>query len=63
MSPDGDRRDWSAVAPDVIRDALAHVDPPVADDDRRPIRFACARVGAGAYLQHRLLFLYMTREP
>jgi AraC-like DNA-binding protein len=63
VSPDGDRCDWYAAAPEVIRDALTDVDPRAADDDRRPIRFACARAGAGAYLQQRQLFLYLTREP
>jgi AraC-like DNA-binding protein len=63
VSADGDRCDWYAVSPHVIRDALAGLDPRAADDERRPIRFAFARAGARTYLQQRRLFLYVTREP
>jgi AraC-like DNA-binding protein len=62
VSADGDRCDWYAVAPPVIRDALADLDPGAADDDRRPIRFTFARAGAQTYLQQRRLFLYVSRE-
>ena len=61
MSAEGDRCDWCAVAPPVIRDALADLDPGAADDGQRPIRFTFARAGARTYLQQRRLFL--VREP
>ena len=63
VSPDGDRCDWYAVAPPVIRDALLELDPRAADDDRRPIRFACAPADARTYLQQRRLFVHVHREP
>ena len=62
VSADGDRCDWYAVAPPVIRDALADLDPGAANDGRRPIRFTFARAGARTYLQQRRLFLYVSRE-
>ena len=63
VSPDGDRCDWYAVAPPVIHDALLELDPRAADDDRRPIRFACAPADARTYLQQRRLFVHVNREP
>ena len=45
VSADGDRCDWFAVSPDLLRGALADRDPAAADDDR-PIRFTHARADA-----------------
>ena len=56
ISADGDRSDWFAVAPDVLRDALRDRDPAAADDGARPLRFATAPSDADLYLRQRLLF-------
>ena len=55
ISADGDRCDWFAVAPDVLRGALADRDPAAADDER-PIRFMYAPSDAWTYLAQRRLF-------
>ena len=61
VSPDGDLCDWYAIAPDLLRDALAAYDPPAADDERRPIRFPFVRVDPATYLEQRLLFSEVAR--
>ena len=45
VSADGDRCDWFAVSPDLLRGALADRDPAAADDER-PIRFTHAPADA-----------------
>jgi AraC family transcriptional regulator len=56
LSADGDRCDWFAVTPALLRDALADRDPTAADGER-PIRFSHAPAGASIYLAQRRLFL------
>jgi AraC-like DNA-binding protein len=62
ISPAGDQCDWYAIAPGLLRDALATYDPRAAHDER-PIRFAFAPVDAGTYLKQRCLFNEVGREP
>jgi AraC-like DNA-binding protein len=56
VSADGDRCDWFAVSPGLLRGALLDRDPAAADDDK-PIRFRFARADAATYLAQRRLFL------
>ena len=53
---DGDRCDWFAVSPDLLRAALVDRDPAAADAER-PIRFTHARADASTYLEQRRLFI------
>jgi len=62
VSVDGDRCDWYAVSDEILRDALAAVDPPAADDVRRPIRFAFTRMDASTYWRQRQLFARVCRD-
>jgi AraC-like DNA-binding protein len=62
VSTDGDRCDWYAVSDDILRDALAAVDPAAADDLRRPIRFAFTRMDATTYWRQRQLFVRVCRD-
>jgi AraC family transcriptional regulator len=55
VSRDGDRCDWFAVSPDVLRGALADRDPAAAASER-PIRFMHAPSDAATYLAQRRLF-------
>jgi AraC family transcriptional regulator len=52
---DGDRCDWFAVSPDLLRAALTDRDPSAAEADR-PIRFTHARADASTYFEQRRLF-------
>ncbi|HEY2149232.1 MAG TPA: hypothetical protein VGH34_00405 [Vicinamibacterales bacterium] len=56
LSPDGDRCDWFAIAPAVIREAIGQRDPHAADRER-PIRFTHAAVDSSTYLAQRQLFV------
>ena len=56
VSAEGDRCDWFAVSPDVLRGALLVRDPAAADDER-PIRFSYAPADASTYLAQRRLFI------
>jgi AraC-like DNA-binding protein len=56
VSPDGDRCDWFAVSPELLRAALLDVDP-VAAEAERPIRFTHAPADAATYLEQRQLFV------
>jgi len=56
VSADGDRCDWFAVSPDLLRDAVLFRDPAAADDER-PIRFTHAPADAVTYLAQRRLFV------
>jgi len=56
VSADGDRCDWFAVSPELLRGALIARDPAAADADR-PIRFAQAPADAATYLAQRRLFV------
>ncbi|HEY1911227.1 MAG TPA: AraC family transcriptional regulator [Vicinamibacterales bacterium] len=56
LSPDGDRCDWFAIAPAVIREAIGQHDPHAADRER-PIRFTHAAVDSPTYLAQRRLFV------
>jgi AraC family transcriptional regulator len=55
VSRDGDRCDWFAVGPDVLRGALMPRDRYAADSDR-PIRFMHAPSDAATYLEQRRIF-------
>ena len=61
VSADGDRCDWFAVSPDLLRGALLGRDPAAADAER-PIRFTHAPSDAATYLAQRRLFLSVS-EP
>ena len=56
VSAEGDRCDWFAVSPDLLRGALLDRDPAAADDER-PIRFRYAPADASTYLAQRRLFI------
>jgi AraC-like DNA-binding protein len=56
VSPEGDRCDWFAVSPDLLRGALVEFDPAAAGDER-PIRFAHVPADAPTYLEQRRLFV------
>jgi AraC family transcriptional regulator len=60
VSPEGDRCDWYAVAPDILREALAPRDAAAADGDR-PIRFAHAPADPVTYYRQRRLFVDVCR--
>jgi len=56
ISADGDRCDWFAVSPELLRSVLADRDPSAAHDER-PIRFTHAPSDAATYLEQRRLFV------
>ena len=56
VSADGDRCDWFAVSPELLRAALLDVDPAAAEAER-PIRFAHAPANSATYLEQRQLFV------
>jgi AraC family transcriptional regulator len=56
VSVDGDRCDWFAVSPDLLRAALVDRDPAVAETER-PIRFTHTRSDASTYLAQRRVFI------
>jgi AraC-like DNA-binding protein len=56
VSAEGDRCDWFAVSPDLLRSAVRDRDP-VAADRERPIRVTHARADAATYLAQRRLFV------
>jgi len=56
VDADGDRCDWFAVSPELLRGALLDRDPAAADDER-PIRFTHAPADAATYLAQRRLFV------
>ena len=62
VSADGDRCDWFAVSPELLRGALLDRDPAAADDER-PIRFMHAPADASTYLAQRRLFLEASASP
>ena len=62
VSADGDRCDWFAVSPELLRGALLDRDPAAADDER-PIRFTHAPADASTYLAQRRLFLEASASP
>jgi AraC family transcriptional regulator len=62
VSPEGDRADWFAFSPAVIRDAIRSVDPAAADE-ARPIRKPWARVSPRTFLRQRTIFEHVRRTP
>ncbi len=56
VSAEGDRCDWFAVSPGLLRGALLERDPAAADE-QRPIRFTHANADATTYLAQRRLFV------
>ena len=63
LSPDGDRCEWFAFAPVVLRDALQPYDADAASDERRPFRIPSAHSDASLYLRQRLLVERVVRDP
>jgi len=61
LSPEGDICEWFGVSPGLLRDALAARDWRAAEDERRPIRFTHAPVGARLYLRQRETYLRAAR--
>jgi AraC-like DNA-binding protein len=61
VSADGDRCDWFAVSPELLRGALLDRDPEAAAHER-PIRFTHARADAITYLAQRQLFIAASRH-
>ncbi|MGH9140513.1 MAG: helix-turn-helix transcriptional regulator [Vicinamibacterales bacterium] len=62
VSADGDRCDWFAVSPGLLRGALLERDPAAADE-ARPIRFTHAPADAATYLTQRQLFMNASAQP
>jgi AraC family transcriptional regulator len=62
ISADGDRCDWFAVSPELLRSALLDRDPAAAEQER-PIRFTHARTDASTYLAQRRLFVEASHPP
>ncbi|MGH7337995.1 MAG: helix-turn-helix transcriptional regulator, partial [Myxococcota bacterium] len=56
LDPAGDRSDWFALAPEVVREILREVDPASADEERRLFRSPFAWVSSPTYWQQRELF-------
>jgi AraC-like DNA-binding protein len=56
VSLEGDRCDWFAVSPEILRDTLLSLDPAAADNDQL-IRFTHAPADAATYLAQRRLFV------
>jgi len=61
LSPEGDICEWFGVSPGLLRDVLSARDWRAAEDDRRPIRFTHAPVGARLYLRQRQTYLRAAR--
>jgi AraC family transcriptional regulator len=59
LSSDGDRCDWYAVSPGILRSALLDHDPSAADD-HRPIRLTHAPADPATYLEQRRLFVHVS---
>jgi AraC family transcriptional regulator len=57
LSPDGDRCDWFAVAPEVALDIARSLDQRVDDDPTRPFRHQFSACSSELYLRQRHLFL------
>lgn len=62
VAGDGDRCDWFAISPDLLRASLVERDPDAAGSER-PIRFPAARADAATYLAQRQLFLDVCGDP
>jgi hypothetical protein len=56
LSPEGDRCDWFAYSPDVVRDAVRQFDPAAAADERNPLRLISSRSSLDVFRHQRLLF-------
>jgi len=63
LSPDGDRCDWFAYAPDVVRDAIRRFDPGAAEHDARPLRVISTRSSSDVFRRQRLLFERVRVDP
>lgn len=61
VSPDGDRSDWFAVAPDAAVDLARELDPGAPDEPERAFRFEAAPVDHELYRRQRCLFLAVER--
>jgi AraC family transcriptional regulator len=61
VSPDGDRSDWFAVAPDVAVDLARELDPGAPDEPEGAFRFEAAPVDHPLYRRQRCLFLAVER--
>jgi AraC family transcriptional regulator len=61
VSPDGDRSDWFAVAPEVAVAMARELDPGAPDDPEQAFRFEAAPVDHELYRRQRCLFLAVER--
>ena len=61
LSPEGDICEWFGVSPELLRDVLSARDRRAADEERRPIKFTHAPVGARLYLRQRQMYLQAVR--
>jgi len=62
VSPDGDRSDWFAVAPDVAVNIARELDPGAPDEPETTFRFETAPVDHELYRRQRCLFLAVERR-
>src|SRR4051812_26946756 len=62
LSPEGDRCDWFAFAPQIVRDAVGRYDPRAAGDECRPLRLTAAPSASDVYCEQRRLFERVRRE-
>jgi AraC family transcriptional regulator len=58
---EGDRCDWYAISPDILREVLALRDPAAADDER-PIRFTHTQANPATFYAQRRLFVDVCRS-
>ena len=63
LSARGDWCDWFAVAPDVLADTLATMDPAAADRPERPFPFQHGPSDRESYVRQRMVFEHVSREP
>jgi AraC-like DNA-binding protein len=60
IAPDGDRCEWFGIAPEVLREIVAPVDPAAADSASRVFRFTHAACDRRLYARQRLVFDHVT---
>jgi AraC-like DNA-binding protein len=60
ISSRGDRTDWFAVGPELVRDAVAAYDPTAANSPSKLFRFDFGPATSATYIRQRALFEYAT---
>ena len=63
VSPEGDRCDWFAFSPQIVRDAVGRYDPRASGDELRPLRLTAAPSASDVYCAQRRLFERVRRDP